>query len=134
LRFYSDSFLSIFVNGLTKSIGIGIGAMMVALQNKEELDRSLVMPVGTLAAMDNELPAVVTGSRYLRTKSDLTGWELTELNSTGTAAASDATPQVVELSAGDAGTSDDYSRADHSHLEDDDILNAVNIHNALNFI
>ncbi len=109
-------------------------AMMVALQNKEELDRSLVMPVGTLPAMDNILPAIVTGSRYLRTKSDLTGWELSQLSSTGDAAASDATPQVVQLTAGAAGSSDDYSRADHSHLEDDDILNAVNIHNALNFI
>ena len=108
-------------------------AMMVAIQQQEELSRSLVMPVGTVSTMSNVLPPVVTGSRYLRTNSGLTAWELVELNSTGTAVASSSTPQGVALLTAAAGTSSDYSRADHSHLVDAYIKLSADIHNALNF-
>lgn len=108
-------------------------AMMVAIQQQEELDRVLTMPVGTLSTMSNILPPVVTGSRYLRTNSGLTAWELVELVSTGTAVVSDAVPQGVALLTASAGTSDDLSRQDHSHLVDDYIKFSADIHNALNF-
>ena len=102
-------------------------------QQQDQLDRSLRVPMSTPSTLDMEMPPPITGNLYLRLKEDLTGWEFVGLTSTGTAVASDATPQVVALEAGAAGTSGDFSRADHAHLEDDDILNAVNIHNALNF-
>ncbi len=103
-------------------------------QQQDQLDRSLRVPMSTPTTVDNEVPPPITGSRYLRLKSDLTGYEWVELTSTGTAVVSDATPEVVALVTGSAGSSSDVSRADHAHVEDDDILNAVNIHNALNFI
>ena len=91
------------------------------------------MPVGTLSTFSNILPPIVTGSRYLRTNSGLTAWELVELNSTGTAVASSATPQGVALLTAAAGTGTDYSREDHSHLADAYIKFSADIHNALNF-
>ena len=102
-------------------------------QQQDQLDRSLRVPMSTPTTVDNEVPPPITGSRYLRLKLDLTGYEWVELTSTGTAVVSDATPETVALVAGSAGSSSDVSRADHAHVEDDDILNAVNIHNALNF-
>ena len=108
-------------------------AMMVTIQQQEELDRSLVMPVGTVSTMSNVLPPVVTGERYLRTNTGLTAWEFVELVSTGTAVVSDVTPQEVALLTGSSGTSDDLSRQDHSHLVDAYIKVSADIHNALNF-
>ena len=108
-------------------------AMMVAIQQQEELGRALTMPVGTLAAFSNILPPVVTGSRYLRTNSGLTAWELVELNSTGVAVASSSVPQGVALLTASAGTGVDYSREDHSHLVDAYIKFSADVHNALNF-
>lgn len=108
-------------------------AMMVAIQQQEELSRTLTMPVGTLSTMSNVLPPVVTGSRYLRTNSGLTGWEFVELTSTGTAVVSDVTPQGVALVTASAGTSSDISRQDHSHLVDDYVVLSADVHNALNF-
>lgn len=98
------------------------------------LDRCIRFPATTPSAVAAKTPPPIAGSRYLRLLANLTGWEFVELSSTGTAVASDATPQGVALSSASPGTSADFSRADHAHLEDDDILNAVNIHNALNFI
>ena len=105
----------------------------MVIQQQEQSDRSLRSPVGTPSTVDHALPPPVTGSRYIRLKSDLTGYEWVELTSTGTAVVSDATPQVVSITAGAAGSSTDVSRADHAHLEDDDVLNVLNIFNALNF-
>jgi len=108
-------------------------AMMVAIQQQEELGRALTMPVGTLSAFSNILPPVVTGERYLRTNTGLTAWEFVELTSTGTAIVSDATPQEVALITASAGSSADLSRQDHSHLIDDYIVLSADVHNALNF-
>ena len=102
-------------------------------QQQDQLDRSLRVPMSTPATLDMEMPPPITGNLYLRLLTDLTGWEFVGLTSTGTAVASDAVPQDTSLVAGVPGTSGDFSRADHTHEEDDDILNAVNIHNALNF-
>ena len=107
---------------------------MARLRQHEELfEHAIVMPVGTPATVLGEMPPPVTGLRYLRLKADLTGWELVELASTGTAVASDATPQGGALLTAAAGTSDDYSRADHAHLVDAYIKFSADIHNALNF-
>ena len=103
-------------------------------QQQEILDRALVMPVGTPLTVLSEMPPVITGSLYLRLKSDLTGWELVELSSTGTAVASDVTPQGVALLIPAPGTNADFSRADHSHLVDAYIKFSADIHNSLNFI
>ena len=108
-----------------------IVAMVIQLQ--EQADRSLKSPVGTPSTVDHEMPPPVTGSLYLRLKSDLTGWELVELSSTGTSVVSDATPQETALAAGAAGTSDDVSRADHAHLTNAYIKLSADVHNALNF-
>ena len=105
----------------------------IAQQLQEQLDRCLKAQTSLPTATDMALPPLVNGSRYPRLNSARTAWEMVELASTGTAAASDAAPQGVALDAAAAGTSSDYSRADHAHLEDDDVLNAINIHNALNF-
>ena len=102
-------------------------------QQQDQLDRSLGASVGTPATIDMELPPLITGNLFIRLKSDLTGWEMVGLTGTCTAVASDAIPQDTSLVTGVPGTSGDFSRADHTHEEDDDILNAVNIHNALNF-
>ena len=102
-------------------------------QQQDQLDRSLRVPMSTPTTLDNELPPPITGERYLRLNSALTAWEFVGLTGTGTAVASDAVPQDTSLVTGAPGTSGDFSRADHTHEEDDDILNAVNIHNALNF-
>ena len=108
-------------------------AMMVGIQQQEELDRALTMPVGTLSTMSNILPPVVTGERYLRTNTGLTAWEFVELVSTGTAVVSDSTPQGVALLTASPGTGADLSRQDHSHLVDAYIKFSADIHNALNF-
>ena len=102
-------------------------------QQQEQLDRSLRVPVGTPSTLAMETPPPITGELYLRLKLDLTGWELVGLTGTGTAVASDATPQVVALVAGSSGTSGDFSRQDHAHLVDAYIKLSADIHNALNF-
>lgn len=103
-------------------------------QQQEMLDRALVMPVGVEGTVLGELPPVVAGSLYLRIKADLTGWELVELSGTGVAVASDAIPQRVALLTPQAGTNDDFARADHAHLVDAYIKFSADIHNALNFV
>ena len=108
---------------------------LVALiqQQQEQLDRCLKVPIGTPATLDMKLPPPITGERYPRLNSGLTDWELVALASTGTAVASGATPQGVALLTAAAGTSDDYSRADHAHLVDAYIKFSADVHNALNF-
>ena len=79
------------------------------------------------------MPTPITGERYLRVNSGLTAYEWIALTSTGTSVASDVTPQSVALTSASAGTSDDFSRQDHSHLVDAYIKVSADIHNALNF-
>ncbi len=105
----------------------------MAIQLQEQLDRSLRSPIGTPSTVDHEMPPPITGSRYIRLKSDLTGYEWVELTSTGTAVVSDATPQEVALVTAAAGSSDDVSRADHAHATHSYIKLSADIHNALNF-
>ena len=102
-------------------------------QQQDQLDRSLRAPVGTPSTVVMELPPLITGNLYLRLKSDLTGWEFVGLTGTGTAVASDAAPQGVSITAAAAGTSGDFSRADHAHLVDAYIKLSADVHNALNF-
>lgn len=102
-------------------------------QQQDQLDRSLRVPMSTPATVDMEMPPPITGNLYLRLLTDLSGWEFVGLTSTGTAVASDATPQGVSISAAAAGTSGDFSRADHAHLVDAYIKLSADIHNALNF-
>ena len=102
-------------------------------QQQNQLDRSLRVPMSTPTTLDNELPPPITGNLYLRLLSDLTGWEFVGLTGTGTAVASDATPQGVALLTAAAGTSGDFSRQDHAHLVDAYIKFSADIHNALNF-
>ena len=108
--------------------------MAIHQQMQEMLDRALVMPVGTPSTVSGALPPPITGDLYLRLKSDLTGFEFVGLSATGTAGASDVAPQGVALAAAAAGTSDDFSRADHAHLVHPYIKLSADIHNALNFV
>ena len=103
------------------------------LQHQEQLDRSFRMPTGTPPTVNGETPPPITGSRYLRLNSALTGFEWVELSSTGVAVVSDATPAGVALLAATAGVSADVSRADHTHLIDPYIKFSADVHNALNF-
>lgn len=108
--------------------------VMLSIQQQEEIDRALKIPIGAPNAFVNSIPALV-GNRFIRTKSDLTGWELVALTGTGTAIASDATPQETTITAvGVAGVSPDFSRADHEHRVNDYVKVAADVHNKLNFI
>ncbi|MEE8598289.1 MAG: hypothetical protein V3S69_02005 [Dehalococcoidales bacterium] len=108
--------------------------VMILIQQQEQMDRSLRLPVSTPSTVDAEAPPPITALTYLRLKSDLTGFEWVELSSTGTAVASSATPAGVALLTAVAGTSADFSRSDHAHLVDSYIKISADIHNALNFI
>ena len=102
-------------------------------QQQDQLDRSLRVPMSTPTTLSMEMPPPITGELYLRLLSDLTGWEFVGLTGTGTAVASDATPQGVALLTAVVGTSADLSRADHAHLVDAYIKLSADIHNVLNF-
>lgn len=105
----------------------------IAQQLQEQLDRAILMPVATPAAVTGDMDPPITGLTYARLKEDKTGWELVTLTSTGTAVISDATPETVALLTAFAGSSNDVSRADHAHLIDAYIKFSADIHNALNF-
>jgi len=107
--------------------------LVICQQLQEQLDRALLMPVGTPSTVSGALPPPITGDRYIRLLTDLTGYEFVGLTGTGTAVASDATPQEVALLTAAPGSSGDFSRADHAHLVDAYIKFSADIHNALNF-
>ena len=107
--------------------------LLISIQQQEQLDRSFRLPVSAASTIGNEIPTPITGERYLRVNAGLTAYEWVALASTTTAVASDVTPQGVSLTTASAGTSDDFSRQDHSHLVDAYIKVSADIHNALNF-
>lgn len=97
------------------------------------IDRCVRFPMSTPSTVVAKTPPPITGERYLRLLSDLTGSEWVGLTGTGTAVASDAAPQETALGAGVAGVSNDYSRADHEHQVNPYIKLSADVHNALNF-
>ena len=88
---------------------------MMAIQQQNELDRSLKFPVSYTGSVSATVPAPLTGSRYLRINAAITAMEWVAL-ATATASASDSTPQAVSVSAAAAGTAGDFARDDHVHL------------------
>lgn len=85
--------------------------IMIDLQQQEVLDRSLRLPVGYTGAVVPETDQPAAG-KYLRVNTGGTALEWVGI-SVADAAASDAEPQP--LGSADAGTSADFSRADHVH-------------------
>jgi len=88
-------------------------AIAVDIQQQEELDRSLKGPVsfsGTFGELDTPV-----ASKYVRRNAANDGYEHVAITTTD-AAASDVAPVDVSLTAAAAGSSDDFSREDHTHL------------------
>lgn len=94
--------------------------MAINLKQQEEIDRCLKFPVAN-EDINSTFSAVIpthvaaNASQYLRLNSARTAIEFAALGTT-TSTASDATPTDSHVSSGAAGSSADYSRADHRHL------------------
>jgi hypothetical protein len=88
-------------------------AIMIDLQQQEELDRTVKLPVGS--GIDGNIPAPAAAGGYLRVNEAGTAVEVATLATTD-GSASDSTPIDVSLSAGAAGVAADYSRKDHVHF------------------
>jgi hypothetical protein len=86
--------------------------VMIDLQQQEEIDRSLKLPISATASA--ELPVPVSNA-YLRWNTAADALEAATLAATEGAASDDA-PQAVSLTAADAGVATDYARSDHAHL------------------
>ena len=85
----------------------------MAGQLQEQLTRTLRLPAsfsGTIGELDTP-----SASQYVRRNAANDGYEHVAI-STSDAAASDASPAAVSLTAAAAGASADFSRADHAHL------------------
>ena len=106
---------------------------MTDLQQQEQLDRCLRVPVGSLAALDAELPpAEGNASRFVRLNAAEDGFELVALTSVE-GVLSSAVPERVVLISGSAGSSADVARADHSHQAAAQDVTAINLFNAQSF-
>ena len=107
--------------------------LMTDLQQQEQLDRCLRLPVGSLTSVDAELPTVLgNASRYVRLNSDEDGLEFVALTSVSGALSSE-TPARVVLTSALAGSSDDIARADHSHQAAAQDVTAIHMFNAATF-
>ena len=88
-------------------------AIAVDIQQQEEIDRSLKGPVsfsGTFGELD-----IPVASKYIRRNATNDGYEHVALTTTD-AIASDVAPVDISLTAAAAGSNDDFSREDHTHL------------------